>query len=145
MNAPQAVRDAFPGAILIEPDSVANASSGKGAYALIIHLRSPVMFMLRGAPVPLPPGTYVYAGSAHGPGGLRARLARHFRIDKKPHWHIDHLTRSADGMAALAAADLSECEIIARLGGTSGFFHPLPGFGSSDCSRCRSHLLAYRR
>ncbi len=48
MNALRAVRDAFPGASLIGPDSVADASPGKGAYALIIHLRAPVAFMLRG-------------------------------------------------------------------------------------------------
>ncbi len=42
--------------------------------------------------VDLAHGTWVYVGSARGPGGLRARIARHQRPDKPRHWHIDHLT-----------------------------------------------------
>ena len=38
-----------------------------------------------------PAGDYLYLGSAHGPGGLRARLGRHLRGDGKTHWHIDYL------------------------------------------------------
>ena len=37
------------------------------------------------------PGYYVYAGSAFGPGGLKARIAHHMRISQRPHWHIDYL------------------------------------------------------
>jgi len=29
------------------------------------------------------PGFYVYVGSARGPGGLKARIARHTRSEKK--------------------------------------------------------------
>ena len=37
------------------------------------------------------PGFYVYVGSAFGPGGVRARVARHRRGCSRPHWHIDYL------------------------------------------------------
>ena len=43
----------------------------------------------------LAPGCYVYAGSARGPGGIRARVRRHLRPDKTPHWHIDQVTAYA--------------------------------------------------
>ncbi len=37
------------------------------------------------------PGTYLYVGSAFGPGGLRARISRHAKTKKAKHWHIDYL------------------------------------------------------
>lgn len=143
MNVPDALRNLFPDAGIFGPGRLADMPAGKGAYALFLDLRAPAAFRLRGAPIALPPGIYVYAGSAHGPGGLGARLGRHFRAGKKPHWHVDHLTRAAHAMAALSPAGLSECGIVARLCGAGGFSHPLPGFGSSDCPVCRSHLLAF--
>jgi len=39
--------------------------------------------------LPLQPGFYVYVGSAHGPSGLRARLAHHLGPGSRRHWHID--------------------------------------------------------
>ncbi len=36
-------------------------------------------------------GYYIYVGSAFGPGGVNARVSRHFRNTKKLHWHIDYL------------------------------------------------------
>ena len=34
-------------------------------------------------------GTHVYVGSARGPGGLRARISRHLRREKKERWHVN--------------------------------------------------------
>lgn len=90
----------------------------------------------------LRPGAYVYCGSANGPGGLRARLARHLRADKRRHWHIDHLLAAArvDDLVALPGGN--ECDLVARFAAVVGNNFPVPGFGSSDCRRCRAHLLA---
>ena len=63
-----------------------------GTYALILRSRSrqPVQIGRWGI-VDLGPGYYVYVGSAHGPGGVKARIRRHYRKTKRTHWHIDYL------------------------------------------------------
>lgn len=121
-------------------------SSEKGAYILLVDLPLPVEVRLaRTGIVSLPPGIYIYCGSARGPGGLRARLQHHFKKDKKPHWHIDRLTLKAQTVVALALENADECELVARLMETEKFMFPAPGFGSSDCTKCKSHLLKMRR
>lgn len=141
---PGCVGAALPASTIVLPGGVASAPRWKGAYALAFTLGDPVAFPWRGAEHSLPPGQYVYAGSAYGPGGIGARLGRHFRRDKKRHWHIDHLTAMADGMTAFVMEGGSECGSLARLGALPGFDHVLAGFGSSDCVTCRSHLLVRR-
>ncbi|WP_349627603.1 GIY-YIG nuclease family protein [Rhodopseudomonas sp. BR0G17] len=88
----------------------------------------------------LRPGRYLYCGSAYGPGGLQARLARHFRKDKSIRWHVDQLTTAGEVKGAWAVALGNECELVERLG-----FLPVPidGFGATDCTHCRSHLLRW--
>lgn len=41
------------------------------------------------------PGYYVYVGSAFGPGGVAARVGRHFRREKTLRWHMDYLREVA--------------------------------------------------
>ncbi len=93
--------------------------------------------------VVLPAGLYAYVGSAHGPGGLRARVMRHLRIDKPPHWHIDALTGvyPVREVWFSTAADRLECRWSRLIENLPGVEAPAPGFGSSDCG-CRSHLHA---
>jgi hypothetical protein len=67
--------------------SAEEAPSVGGAYVLAIGIDAPVDVSFFGHRARLGPGTYVYAGSAFGPGGIRARLRRHFRRDKKLHWY----------------------------------------------------------
>lgn len=138
-----AIREALPASIPVAPKTAGGVPYGKGAYALVITLRSPVAFAHRGTVHLLQPGCYVYAGNAHGPGGIGARLRRHFRQEKKLHWHVDQLTAVADSIHAFAIEEGSECEIISRLSRLAGFLHPVTGFGSSDCRACLSHLLRY--
>lgn len=95
-------------------------------------------------PIDLAPGRYAYVGSARGPGGLRGRLARHLRHEKRPHWHVDYLTQcvAISAVCWAAAAEPLECrwaQALLRLPGAA----PGPaGFGSSDCQAgCRSHLI----
>jgi len=128
----------------------------KGAYALIVKLEHEVPLdrprTAPGAlspgplsPGPLSPGWYVYAGSARGPGGIPARLTRHFRVDKPVHWHIDQLT-SLSGVKIWAspAAGQHECDLVTKLIRSGLFDIACPGFGSSDCRKCEGHLLVWR-
>lgn len=88
-------------------------------------------------------GSYVYVGSARGPGGMR-RLQRHYevalRLRRGGRWHIDHLLALGRVEAALfiETSKPVECLLAQRVAGVA----PLasPGFGSSDC-RCPGHLF----
>ncbi len=115
-----------------------------GAYALALRLDTQVEVALGGVAGRLQPAWYVYAGSAYGAGGIRSRLARHFRRDKPLHWHIDRLTGAAAALGAVAIEGGAECDIVAALERSGQFDFPLPGFGSSDCRHCPSHLLRRR-
>ena len=114
-----------------------------GAYALLIALSRPVPISLRGRPeTALPPGRYVYCGSAYGPGGLRARIGRHRRDGKARHWHVDRLTAAGTIVEAVAVPGGSECALMASILTQPGVTIPLAGFGSSDCRACPAHLAA---
>ena len=112
-----------------------------GAYVLDLRLVRPRSFEtgLLG-PVRLREGRYLYVGSAYGPGGLRARIARHLRIGKRPRWHIDHLTEHAERIEVIAVPGGRECDVATWLRTLSGVTVPVAGFGSSDCKRCPAHL-----
>ncbi len=57
-----------------------------------------------------PEGTYLYVGSAWGPGGLRARVGRHLRGSAALRWHIDYLRAASDPVAVWLAVGLRvEC------------------------------------
>ena len=122
-----------------------NMESKKGIYALIISIQQTICFPFKSQCYCLEPGIYVYIGSAHGPGGVKGRVERHLRHEKKIKWHIDNITISPDAKIAgivYASTENPECILTPKLE-KLGFTHPIPGFGSSDCKRgCRSHLLA---
>lgn len=119
--------------------TAAEAPSVPGAYLLLVALPAPLRIALQRRPETLlPAGRYLYAGSARGPGGLSARLARHMRPDKKPHWHIDRLTEAGTVEGAWVVPGGDECALVAAL---AHLPVPLPGFGSTDCRTCASHLL----
>lgn len=92
-----------------------------------------------------PAGWYVYVGSAHGAGGLRARLRRHRLLEKPVRWHVDTLRAAAEFVEAWAASLPAECECqwARRLAEAPGANVPVPGFGASDC-RCASHLVHFQ-
>ena len=85
-----------------------------GAYLLLIELTkvTDVQLSNKGS-ASLVPGRYLYAGSAYGPGGLKARIARHMRPAKVQRWHVDQLTKNngvrGDGYfwAAVSAISLT--------------------------------------
>jgi sugar fermentation stimulation protein A len=83
-------------------------------------------------------GYYLYVGSAMK--DLSQRIARHRRLIKKKHWHIDHLREHVCFVAAIpirTSRDL-ECSLARELGTIADW--QVPGFGSSDCS-CATHLF----
>jgi Uri superfamily endonuclease len=124
----------------IFPEAVPPDTRDPGAYLLTITLAAPLSGSFAHTPFTLAPGTYAYCGSANGPGGIAARVSRHMRRAKKPHWHIDQLTMEANEISALGFPGGSECALVERLVAAGATF-PLPGFGSSDCRCCTSHLL----
>ncbi len=117
------------------------APAAPGTYALILRCRKTVCTRVgRLGVVTLQPGYYLYVGSALGPGGLRARIARHRRREKKRHWHIDYLRRHTAFVDTWFLADgrNHEHEWAAALAARYDIAHPR--FGASDC-RCASHLF----
>ena len=115
--------------------------STPGAYVLRIDLGAPLVVALPGrGVVTFGAGRYLYCGSARGPGGLRARVARHMRRGKAVRWHVDRLTEAGRVVGAWVFPGGDECALVARL---DGFPVPLAGFGGSDCAVCPSHLLAW--
>ena len=112
---------------------------GPGTYALLIELDTPMDIDVgKIGSVLFQPGWYCYVGSALN--GLRGRVARHLRRDKKTWWHIDYLLKRADVVEVVWAlsSDRLECRIAGALRGQS--IESIPGFGASDC-RCSSHLF----
>ena len=113
-----------------------------GAYLLIIDLDAMLSLDVpKGAGAALPPGRYGYCGSAYGPGGIRARVARHRRRTKTMRWHIDRLTAAGRVVAVRAEPGGDECALMARLRALPGVTIPIPGFGSTDCRHCPAHLV----
>jgi Uri superfamily endonuclease len=113
----------------------------QGAYLLWLPLPRAVEVAAPRPGARLSAGVYLYFGSANGPGGLRARVARHLRSEKRPRWHVDQLTAAAgDEARALAWVGGGECAWRAAVQ-AAGAGVPVPGFGASDCRACRAHLL----
>ena len=134
------------------PPPTANAADippTPGTYLLLIRLRAPLSLQGRFAGITLPAGWHVYAGSARGPGGLRARLGRHLARRKHRRWHVDQLTTVAETVRALPFPDTEtapapgECALAQALLSSGSFEAPVPGFGSSDCRACPAHLLRW--
>lgn len=112
-----------------------------GAYVLAIRLRTRLKLMISAlSGLTLASGLYLYCGNAYGPGGLAARIARHRRDGKNTHWHIDRLTGAGRIEAVAVREGGDECDLVAALL-VAGATVPIPGFGSSDCRRCKAHLL----
>lgn len=126
----------------LPPGDAAALPAVPGAYVLLIRLRSPCRLRVGAmGDIDFEPGFYFYMGSARGPGGIGARVRRHLRRRKPHHWHIDRLTKAGEVVGVLTHPDGNECNLVEtarRLGGVSA---PVPGFGSSDCKSCVSHLL----
>jgi Uri superfamily endonuclease len=119
----------------------------KGTYALILYLEHGEEITVgKLGTFAFPAGYYLYLGSALGPGGLEARLARHRRRNKKLRWHIDYLLEHAQLVEVWStpSTDKLECCWAQAARQLPGSEIPVPGFGSSDC-HCPSHLIHLAR
>jgi Uri superfamily endonuclease len=114
--------------------------SSAGTYIVLVELAAPTTITIgKLGDHTLNAGFYAYVGSAHGPGGLAARLRRYEVGPRRLHWHIDYLLEKADLIGAVFRADAEQRECSwARWIANRAQEH-VPGFGSSDC-RCASHL-----
>jgi Uri superfamily endonuclease len=95
----------------------------------------------------LTPGFYGYVGSAHGNGGLRARLQHHLESSACPHWHIDYLLEWARPVELWwAVSDRKLEHDWAELLEKSRRFHqPIPRFGASDYRRTTTPHLFFTK
>jgi Uri superfamily endonuclease len=103
---------------------------------------------VQGGQLSFPSGWYAYTGSAHGPGGLAARAARHLARagrSKRIHWHVDYLREHATAVEVWArpgAGPQMECAWAAAMRALPGAQPGPRGFGASDC-RCAGHLVRF--
>lgn len=125
----------------IRVDDPAELGTVRGAYALVVLLPRPLVVPVGRRTATLLAGRYLYGGNAYGPGGLRARLARHARREKRPRWHVDRLTAAGRVESMWAYQDTDECAVVAAALTRPGASIPVPGFGASDCRTCAAHLV----
>lgn len=120
----------------------------KGTYVLLASLsQAKRMEIGRLGAFDLVPGFYAYVGSAHGSGGLLARIQHHLESTAEPHWHIDYLLQWAVPMEVwYAIADRKLEQDWAEFLAQSPIFRaPIPRFGSSDYRRSRTTHLFYAK
>jgi Uri superfamily endonuclease len=119
--------------------------SQAGTYVLLLEILEPLRLTVgQMATIEWPPGRYAYVGSAHGPGGLYARIRRHLKRDKRVTWHIDAVTNACSPTQVLYVLDSHrlECQWAQQLLALDGSRTPVAGFGSSDCHNgCPSHFI----
>lgn len=124
--------------------------SVRGVYVLILYVNKDFKKQIgRLGTIRFRKGIYFYVGSAMGPGGLRNRIYRHYRRNKKIHWHIDYLTTS-DNVDILGTIYLYDCKSGSDLEKTishtfAGKLYYIEGFGNSDKRRDKSHLFYCRK
>jgi len=126
---------------------LASVASHPGTYALVCRPSCEAEIPVgRLGVLPVRYGFYVYVGSAFGPGGVRARVARHVNHGLSRHWHVDYLWPvfrigeiwySHDPMRR-------EHEWVRILRHAMGCSVPLRRFGASDC-RCEAHLAFFEQ
>ena len=119
--------------------------SRPGTYTLVLHAEAAehVEVGKRGR-LEVTPGFYVYVGSALGPGGLSARISRHWATAKRLRWHVDYVREVTTPTEVWYTYDVlrRECawaDVFRQMPGAS---LPLTGLGSSDCT-CPSHLFFF--
>ena len=132
-------KDAASGAMVANRLLLGEADAG--TYILLVRLPEAMPVRVGGLGVfDLQAGYYLYVGSALR--GLRSRLARHLRVEKRLHWHIDYLLAAAPVTEIWAHCGKERYECIwARALAASGELLPsVARFGASDCD-CPTHLF----
>jgi len=117
----------------------------KGVYQLLIYLaRSAYIKIGKKGTFRFPKGYYIYTGSAKS--GLKARVERHLREEKKCFWHIDYLLDRASVKKVFLFPDerVDECSLSRKMLKRSETKVIVPRFGASDCN-CPTHLVFFGR
>ncbi len=121
--------------------------SCKGIYALIMKYNGPRKNLRVGSGIVLEleqSMVYVYIGSAQGAGGIKARISRHLRKEKRLKWHIDYLTSLKEtSILYIVYSCTRDSSAESRLVNTcSSILSGGPnGFGASDDPKNRTHLF----
>lgn len=109
-----------------------------GAYILLIFLPEQqnirVGFL---GEIGFLPGWYAYVGSAMG--GLRGRISRHLRRDKKVFWHIDYFLTVGMLKEIITVESRRKIECLVSRCLAEKLPAAADRFGASDCS-CGTHL-----
>ena len=101
----------------------------RGSYFLVIKVERDMIVRTKRKEFPLKAGYYVYVGSAMN--SLEKRVERHFKKDKKLHWHIDFLLKESELLRAYLIP--SDAKIEEELSmEVFKFGKPVEGFGASD-------------
>jgi Uri superfamily endonuclease len=113
-----------------------------GTYALILECAVLAELRIgRRLRMDTEPGYYIYVGSAFGPGGVRARVSRHFQKEKVKRWHIDFLREFVTFREVWYSHAPEHLEHVwARIFKDMAGYSSVEGFGCSDC-KCWSHLF----
>jgi Uri superfamily endonuclease len=101
----------------------------RGAYFLVIYLPKESEITTKGRRFCLRGGYYVYVGSAMN--SLEKRVARHFRRDKKLHWHIDFLLKEGELLRAYMIPSEERLEESLSVE-VSKYGEPVKDFGAGD-------------
>nr|WP_204305143.1 GIY-YIG nuclease family protein [Desulfurobacterium thermolithotrophum] len=114
--------------------------AGKGTYCLVFKIDDLKFKVRSGREFSLKSGYYIYVGSAFGSGGLRKRISRHLKKEKKKHWHLDFISTDSSFKAFevwVIEDKKVECFLANSISKTE---KTITGFGSTDC-KCPSHLF----
>lgn len=129
--------------LLPSPLEILDREAGnRGDYLLILHTEEDLETEIGSlGKVRFPAGYYVYTGSAKK--NLDQRMARHRRLRKGMHWHIDWFRQKADWVGCIpirTAEDLEHrlADEVSRIADWR-----IPRFGCTDC-RCETHLFGFR-
>lgn len=126
-------------------DAASSLRDEQGTYVLCLTIehKKRVQVGAKGD-VLLHRGSYLYVGSAFGPGGVAARVRRHARTDHGLHWHIDYIRKACclQGVWVSYTDTKRECQWARALLATDSASVPEKGLGSSDCE-CRAHFIRW--
>jgi Uri superfamily endonuclease len=115
----------------------------KGLYQLLIYLPKDSSIVIgKKGKFRFPKGYYIYTGSAKN--GLKARVRRHLRKEKKRFWHIDYLLDHAEVLQVFLFPHdtLDECSLSKKILTRKEAKVIVPRFGASDCN-CPAHLVLW--
>ncbi|MEM2304268.1 MAG: GIY-YIG nuclease family protein [Candidatus Methanomethylicia archaeon] len=123
----------------------ANIPESEGTYILVMEVASDFNIKIGClGKHELKEGIYMYVGSARGPGGLKARIYRHLRLNKRIRWHIDYLTVNPKvkikAVFYLKSKTLLETIVARRLLSSNFFEGVIKGFGCTDRKNSYTHL-----